>query len=267
MNISKQPFDNVEYEIEDGVATISFNRPSRLNSLTPQLFADWNAALDKADDDGARAIVLTGKGRAFCAGADLQGGDRTGDGLDKDLGATIDAHYNPMIRRLSDLDIPVVTAVNGPAVGAGMAFALAGDVVVAAQSAYFLLAFVNIGLVPDAGSTWLVARALGRARTLELALLGDRLEAVDAMEMGLINRVVVDEALHHEARAIAIKLANGPSKAISLIRKQVRFALDQDLEKVLEVERDNQRLAGFTSDFSEAVEAFANKRTPQFNGR
>lgn len=266
MTTPTRPYENIDYELADGVATITFNRPGRLNSLTPQLFTDWNSALDQAIEEKARALIITGNGRAFCAGADLQGGDRDGDGLDRDLGKTIDAFYNPMIRRLASLEIPIVTAVNGPAVGAGMGFALAGDIVVAAQTAYFLLAFVNIGLVPDAGSTWLVARALGRARTLELAMLGEKLDAVDALEMGLINRVVVDEALGHEARAVATKLANGPRKALGMIRKQVGFALDHDLEKVLERERDNQREAGFTGDFAEAVAAFADKRPPQFQG-
>ena len=264
---SKPPVEPMKYEIDNGVATLTFNRPERLNALSASLFDAWNAAIDRAIKENARALIITGEGRAFCAGADLQADDNQGEGLDRDLSVTIDAYYNPMIRRLSDLDIPVITAVNGPAVGAGMGFALAGDFVVAAQSSYFLLAFVNIGLVPDAGTTWLVSRALGRARTMELALLGERLEAVDALEMGLINRVVVDETVLLEARAVAAKLASGPSKAIGMIRKQVAFALDNELAEVLERERENQREAGFTEDFAEAVSAFAAKRTPAFQGR
>ena len=256
--------DPVTYSLADNVATITLNRPDRLNALSPSLFDAWNAALDKAEADGARAVVLTGEGRAFCAGADLQPDEASR--LDPDLGVTIDRFYNPMIRRLADLDIPVVTAVNGPAVGAGMGFALAGDIVVVAESAYFLLAFVNIGLVPDAGSTWLVAKAVGRARAMELALMGERIEASRALEMGLVNRVTPDDQALATAQDIAKKLAAGPSVAIGMIRKQVAAALDGDLETVLETEKSNQSKAGRTKDFREAVTAFVQKREPDFKG-
>ncbi|ANU07038.1 enoyl-CoA hydratase-related protein [Paraurantiacibacter namhicola] len=256
--------DPVTYSLADNVATITLNRPDRLNALSPSLFEAWHAALDKAEAEGARAVVLTGEGRAFCAGADLQPDEASK--LDPDLGVTIDKYYNPMIRRLAALDIPIVTAVNGPAVGAGMGFALAGDIVVAAQSAYFLLAFVNIGLVPDAGATWLIAKSVGRAKTMELALLGDRVPAGDALAMGLVNRVAPDDQVLPVATEIARKLAAGPSVAIGMIRKQVDAAMDSDLDTVLEAEKSNQSKAGRTKDFREAVTAFVQKREPQFKG-
>ena len=256
--------DPITLSLADSVATITLNRPDRLNALSPSLFDAWNAALDEALAGGAKAIVLTGEGRAFCAGADLQPDGV--DQLDPDLGVTIDRYYNPMIRRLAGLDVPLITAVNGPAVGAGMGFALSGDFAVMAESAYLLLAFVNIGLVPDAGSTWLVARAVGRARAMELALLGEKVGAQQAMDMGLVNRVVADAEVLPAAQAIAARLAKGPTRAIGMIRRQVAFALDNDLEAVLEAERDNQSRAGRTADFAEAVRAFGEKRPPQFRG-
>ena len=257
--------DPVTLSLADNVATITLNRPDRLNALSPRLFDAWNGALDEALVGGAKAIVLTGEGRAFCAGADLQPDGV--DQLDPDLGVTIDKYYNPMIRRLAALDVPLITAVNGPAVGAGMGFALAGDMVVMAESAYLLLAFVNIGLVPDAGSTWLVARAVGRARAMELALLGEKIDAARALDMGLVNRVAADGEVLAQAQALAARLAQGPGIATGMIRKQVAFALENDLEAVLDLERANQSKAGHTADFMEAVRAFGEKRMPRFNGK
>ena len=258
--------DLITYVLDKNVATLTLNRPDRLNALTPSLFNDWQAKLDRALEEGARAVVITGTGKAFCAGADLSGGDSADDALSADLSETLTQYYNPMIQRLADLPIPVVVAINGPAVGAGMGFALAGDIAVMARSAYLLLAFVNIGLVPDAGSTWLVARAVGRAKALELALLGEKVSADEALALGLVNRVADDVNVLSEAQAIAAKLAAGPSKAIGLIRKQVGFALDHDFAAVLALEAENQRDAGFTKDFAEAVTAFGEKRAPVFKG-
>lgn len=258
--------DLITYSLDQNVATLTLNRPDRLNALTSSLFAAWQAALDRALADGARAVVVTGSGKAFCAGADLSGGNSPEDALSADLSETLIAHYNPMIRRLADLPIPVVVAINGPAVGAGMGFALAGDIAVMGRSAYLLLAFVNIGLVPDAGCTWLVARAVGRAKTLELALLGEKVSADEALALGLVNRIADDVNVLAEAQAIATKLAAGPSKAIGLIRQQVGFALDNDFDAVLAKEAEFQREAGFTKDFAEAVAAFGEKRPPVFKG-
>ena len=259
--------ERVLYNLADGVATITLNRPDRLNALTPTLFSEWQAATDRALEDGARAIVVTGAGKAFCAGADLQGGDNPEDALSGDLSDPLEKFYNPMIRRLADLPVPVVTAINGPAVGAGMGFALSGDIAVMARSAYLMLAFVRIGLVPDAGCTWLVAKAVGRAKALELALLGDEIPAEEALSLGLINRVVDDGDVLATAQGLAKKLAQGPSKALGLIRKQVAHALDHDFDAVLANEAVNQRVAGSTQDFMEAVVAFREKRPPTFSGK
>lgn len=258
--------DLVTYELDGAVATLTLNRPDRLNALTPTLFGRWQAQLNRALEDGARAIVITGAGKGFCAGADLTGGDGPEDRLDPDLSKTLETYYNPMIRRLADCPVPVVMAINGPAVGAGMGFALAGDIAIMAKSAVMMLAFVNIGLVPDAGTTWLVARAVGRAKALELAMLGEKISADEALAMGLVNKVVEDDAVLAEAQGLAARLAAGPTKALALIRKQVAFALDNDFDAVLREEAVNQRAAGFTQDFAEAVAAFADKRKPVFKG-
>lgn len=254
-------------ERDGGVVTLTINRPDRLNALTPNVFSELADAMDKAVDGGARALVLTGAGRSFCAGADLRSDGAGYMGLPEDLGEVLDGHYNPFVSKLLDLPIPVITAMNGPAVGAGMSLALAGDIVVADRSAFLLLAFVNIGLVPDMGASWFVARAVGRARALELALLGEEISADDAKAMGLINRVVDDGSALEEAQAIAHRLTKGPAKAIGMIRKQIGDALDNGFAEMLERERANQSVAGRTEDFKEALDAFAHKRRPIFKGR
>lgn len=249
------------------VATITLNRPEKLNALTPAVFGELGAALRYAVAEGARALVLTGQGRFFCSGADIAPDGAGYEGLPEDLGQLLDSAYNPFARQLAALEIPVVTALNGPCAGAGMSLALAGDIVVMAQSAYLLLAFVNIGLVPDAGATWLVARSAGRARALEMALLGERMGADQALAAGLVNRVVADDAVLAEAQELAARLAAGPTRAMGLIRRQVAFALEKGFDATLDAERDNQSLAGRTGDFAEAIAAFADKRKPRFSGR
>ncbi|SNS57293.1 Enoyl-CoA hydratase [Sphingomonas laterariae] len=256
-------YANIRYELADNVATITLNRPERLNAITLALFEDVSAALTQAVDEGARAVLLTGEGRAFCSGADLQ----DAGGLPEDPGELLDSHYNPLAEKIGRLPIPVVSAVNGLAAGAGCSVALWGDYVIAARSAYFLLAFVNIGLVPDAGATWLVARAVGRARALEMMLLGERVPAEKALEWGLINKVVDDEALAAEARALAVRLANGPTRAMGLIRNSVRLALSSDLSDALCRERIDQKAAGQSADFKEGVAAFLEKRPARYEGK
>jgi len=257
-------YETIRLDIADRVATLTLNRPDRMNALTPGLFREAGAAVDAAMAGGARALILTGEGRAFCSGADLVVDGE--DALPEDLGELLESAYNPFVRKIAALDIPVITAINGPAVGAGLGLALLGDISIAARSAYMLLAFVNIGLVPDAGATWLVAQAVGRARALEMALLGEKLGAEEAHAKGLVTRVVDEAELMPTAREIAAKLANGPTVAIGLIRKQVAAALTQQLEETLATERANQSRAGLTADFKEAVAAFAEKRPPLFKG-
>ncbi|RVT92470.1 enoyl-CoA hydratase-related protein [Sphingomonas crocodyli] len=258
-------YETIKLDLTDGVATLTLNRPDRLNALTPHLFDEATAAIDGAIAAGARALVITGEGRAFCSGADLQA--RGDAGLPSDLGLIVDEAYNPFAKKIAGLDIPVITAINGIAAGAGASIALSGDISVMARSAYVLLAFVNIGLVPDAGATWFVAKGAGRVKALEMALLGEKLFAEDAKEAGLITRVVDDEKVLEEAQAIAAKLARGPTIAIGMIRKQVALALNSSLSENLQIERDNQSAAGKTADFAEAVKAFGEKRPPQFEGR
>jgi 2-(1,2-epoxy-1,2-dihydrophenyl)acetyl-CoA isomerase len=258
-------YETITFDLSDRVATLAIDRPARMNALTPRVFAELTAAIDTALEQGARAIVLTGTGGAFCSGADLVGDG--GAPMPRDLGESLDTSYNPFVRKVAALDVPFLTAINGPAVGAGLGLALLGDISVMARSAYVLLAFVNIGLVPDAGATWLVAKAAGRTKALEMALLGERVSADDALAAGLVTRVVDDAQVLGQTQKLAAKLAAGPSVAIGMIRKQVAAALSLDLEQSLAVERENQTRAGHTSDFAEAVRAFGEKRKPVFEGR
>jgi len=251
------------YALADKVATIRLNRPDRLNALTPELIGQLKDALARAVDEGARAVLLTGEGRAFCSGAEL--GD-IANGV-PDLGELLETHYHPAVEALAALPIPIVTAINGPAAGAGASFALAGDIIVMARSAYLLLAFANIGLVPDAGATWLIAKAAGRAKVLEMALLGERMSAEAALDAGLVTRVADDAAVMETANALAAKLASMPTLALGMIRSQVSTALSGTLSETLAVEAANQRIAGFSADFVEGVSAFAEKRKAEFKGR
>jgi 2-(1,2-epoxy-1,2-dihydrophenyl)acetyl-CoA isomerase len=257
----------ISVSLDGAVVTIALARPDKLNALTPAVFAELSAAIDRSAEQGARAVVLTGEGRFFCSGADLMPDEYGYEGLPEDLGQLLDEHYAPFARKLAALDLPVVTALNGPAAGAGVSLALSGDIVVMGESAYLLLAFVNIGLVPDAGATWLVARSAGRARALEMCLLGERMSAAEARAAGLVNRVVPDSEVLATAQAIAARLAAGPSQAIAAIRQQVAFALDYDFSASLDNERDNQTKLGRTADFAEAIAAFGEKRKPQFKGQ
>ncbi len=258
-------YETITFDLTDRVATLAIDRPARMNALTPRVFAELTAAIDAALEQGARAIVLTGTGGAFCSGADLVGDG--GAPMPRDLGESLDTSYNPFVRKVAALDVPFLTAINGPAVGAGLGLALLGDISVMARSAYVLLAFVNIGLVPDAGATWLVAKAAGRTKALEMALLGERVSADEALAAGLVTRVVDDAQVLGETQKLAAKLAAGPSVAIGMIRKQVAAALSLDLDQSLAVERANQTRAGHTRDFAEAVRAFGEKRKPVFEGR
>lgn len=256
-------YQTLLYDLGDNVATITLNRPKRMNALNAELLTELAQAVKQAGSDGARALVITGAGDAFCSGADLV----TDGGLPDDLGALLEAYYFPAVNAIADLDIPVISAVNGPAVGAGLSFALLADITIMARSTYLMLAFANIGLVPDAGATWLVAKSAGRAKALQMALLGEKVSAEEALDLGLVARIADDDALMPETRAIAEKLANGASVALGFIRKQVASALNSTLEGTLEIEKVNQRAAGRTADFSEAVTAFAQKRKPEFKGR
>jgi 2-(1,2-epoxy-1,2-dihydrophenyl)acetyl-CoA isomerase len=266
-------YAKITYALEADVATISFNDPATMNACGVDTAIELRDAFARAARD-ARAAVLTGVGRGFCSGANLTttGGAAAsagggGDGGGFDAGAALDTHYNPLVSQLRDLPIPLVTAVNGAAAGVGCSIALLGDMILAAESAYFLQAFRRIGLVPDGGSTYMLARAVGRARAMEMMLLGEKIMAPQALAWGLINRVTPDEALQGEARALALALAQGPTRTLSMIRKAAWASLDNDWDAQLTLERQLQRDAGRTADFMEGVTAFLTKRPAAFTGR
>lgn len=251
------------WSVDGKVATLTLNRPDSLNALSGALLDEMQAAVESLPGSGARALLLTGAGRGFSSGADLA----AGGGLPDDVGAALEAHYNPLVQALFALPMPVVAAVNGPAAGAGCSLALAADIVLAGRSAYFLQAFINIGLIPDAGATWLLPRLAGRARALEMMMLGERISADKAAEWGLISRVVEDDELESEALALATRLAQGPTIAYGLVRRLARDAEQLSLGEALAAERIAQRDAGRTEDFKAAVMAFLQKQQPRFEGR
>jgi 2-(1,2-epoxy-1,2-dihydrophenyl)acetyl-CoA isomerase len=245
------------------VATLTIARPETLNALSAKTVAELHEAVDEAVREGARCLLLTGEGRGFSSGADLA----SGGGLPEDAGEALENGFNPLVESLFALSIPFVAAVNGPCAGAGCSLALAADIVIAARSAYFLQAFVNIGLVPDAGATWLLPRLAGRARAMEMMMLGERISSEQAHRWGMIARVVDDEELAEEAVALATRLAQGPTIALGLIRRLARDAQNLSLTEALAAERIAQREAGRTQDFANAVAAFLQKRQPRFEGR
>jgi len=259
-------YKTILLSIDGDVATLTFNRPDVLNSLSRELLGEFKEAVREIGASGAHAMLLTGAGRAFCSGADLSGGREQDDQGRLDLGKSIERVYNPLVKSLRDLPMPIVAAVNGPAAGGGASLALACDIVIAARSAYFLQAFCNIGLIPDVGSTYFLPRRIGMARAKGLALLGERLPAEKAEAWGLIWKCVDDADLMKEAGAIATKLAKGP-KSLSLIKRALDGSLERDFDAQLDVERDLQRLCGRTEDFVEGVAAFFQKRPAKFKGR
>lgn len=260
-------FETIQFDTAGGVATLTLNRPDKLNSFTVRMHQEVRQAMDEvAGAADIRCLLITGAGRGFCAGQDLSDRAVAQTGDRPDLGASLETWYNPLIRGLRALPKPVVCAVNGVAAGAGANLAFACDIVLAARSAVFIQAFCKLGLVPDSGGTWILPRLAGHARAMGLALLGDKLPAEQAEQWGLIWRVVDDEQIMTEARALADHLATQPTRGLGLIKQAINASLANDLDTQLDLERDLQRQAGLTADYREGVDAFLNKRPPRFTG-
>lgn len=258
-------YEMIRVENVGNVRRIVLNRPERLNACPPTMAVEIGDAL--YDLEGARAVVITGEGRAFCSGADLAAtGKRSVAGGAGSYKALTES-YNPMIAKLSRLPVPLITAVNGVAAGVGCSIALMGDFVIAAKSAYFLQAFVNIGLVPDGGSSWILPRLIGKPRALQMMMLGERVPAEKAEDWGMIYKAVDDAALADEAMALATRLANGPTVALGVMRQNVARALETDLPSALLIEAEGQWKAGDSADAGEGIKAFLEKRKAEFKGK
>ncbi len=277
-------FETIRFAMDGNVATVTLNRPQRLNAAPPQMFEEIHQVLKLLPGLGARALLITGEGRAFCSGADLQATAQANTNASADSSTSSGAApqaltrgqrsykvltetYDPAMLAISKLGIPVVTAVNGVAAGIGCSLALSGDFTLAGKSAYFLQAFVNIGLVPDGGSSWMLTRLVGKARATEMMLLGERISAEKAEAWGLIYRAVEDADLQAQAMALAERLANGPTLALGLMRQGLAGALEQTYAEALQAEAKHQSIAANSADASEGGQAFLQRRKAVFAGR
>jgi 2-(1,2-epoxy-1,2-dihydrophenyl)acetyl-CoA isomerase len=262
------PYQFILFETEQGVATITLNRPDVLNSFTMPMAAELQQALRRcAEDDGVRAVLITGAGRAFCAGQDLSEAAPADGSPAPPIADIVRRTYNPSVRAIRAIEKPVVAAVNGIAAGAGANLALACDIVLAADTASFVQAFAKIGLIPDTGGTFFLPRLVGLARATALAFFGDKLSASDAHAMGMIYRAVESSRLLDEARSVARRLATLPTRGLGLTKRAFNQSLANDLDAQLEVEAELQAEAAGTADFAEGVRAFLEKRQPTFAGR
>jgi 2-(1,2-epoxy-1,2-dihydrophenyl)acetyl-CoA isomerase len=262
------PEETILLDVADGLARITLNRSSRLNSFNVEMHQALSAALDRVEGDSdVRAVLLTGAGRGFCAGQDLSDRAVAPDSGPVDLGRSVETYYSPLIRRLTSLEMPVVCAVNGVAAGAGANIAFACDIVIAARSARFIQSFAKIGLIPDSGGTWVLPRLAGQARALGLALTGEPLAAEQAEAWGMIWKCVDDEVLLTEAGALAASLAAGPTRSLAATKRTLRTSFAYTLDEALLRERDLMRELGYSADYQEGVAAFTEKRPPHFTGR
>ena len=260
-------YTSILYSCVDGIARLTLHRPDKLNAFTAQMHGEVRDALARLGPEGARVLVLTGSGRAFCAGQDLSDRAVAPGGAPVDLGESIARDYAPLVRTLRALPLPVLAAVNGVAAGAGANLALACDVVVAARSAVFVQGFNKLGLVPDCGGTWLLPRLVGNARALGLMLLGDKVSGEQAAAWGLIWQCVDDALLAETVDALAQRLAQGPTRGLARTKEAIYGGWQHSLSEQLDVERDLQQELGRSADYAEGVAAFRDKRIAQFTGR
>ena len=261
-------FNKISLKVENNIGIMKFNDPDVRNAVSPDMLEGFWECLNEIEKENSeiKCLLITGEGKGFCAGANLSSGSERSNSGRQDAGHALETMYHPILRRLRNMNIPIVTAVNGAAAGIGMSFALMGDIIIASKSAFFLQAFRRIGLVPDGGSTWLLPRLVGNARAKELSLLGERLPAEKAYEWGLINRITGEEDLIDEALKISKELARGPM-SLRLIRKAFWESSDNTYEEQLNLERELQFQAGNSEDFKEGVKAFLDKRDAKFKGK
>jgi 2-(1,2-epoxy-1,2-dihydrophenyl)acetyl-CoA isomerase len=260
-------YESIQFTIDNGIAVLTLNRPDRLNSFTQAMHREVRDALDTLQaDKTVRVLVLTGAGRGFCAGQDLNDRAVEPGAQGVDLGESVEKYYAPLVTTLRTLPMPVICAVNGVAAGAGANLALACDIVLAAKSASFIEAFCKLGLIPDTGGTWVLPRLVGPARAMGLALLGDKLPAEKAEQWGLIWRCVPDEALMMEAMAMAEHFAAAPTKGLAFTKKAMLASWTNTLEQQLQMEAGMMRELGYSHDYREGVSAFIEKRQPHFKG-
>lgn len=266
---AKVTYETILYGQDGGILTVTLNRPDKLNAFTDTMLDELTAAFKKADADSlVRVVVLTGAGRGFCPGQDLAAAVERGAGSGNfSYSEHLRAHYNPLILGMRGLSKPIIAAINGVAAGAGMSLALACDYRIAAESATFIQAFVKVGLVPDSGSTWMLPRLIGMTRALDMMLSGRKVNAQEALGMGLVNSVVPNEQLMDAAHQLAQELANAPTKTIGYIKQAVAFATHSTLEDALNKEADLQDKAASTADHLEGITAFLEKRPAQFQGK
>jgi 2-(1,2-epoxy-1,2-dihydrophenyl)acetyl-CoA isomerase len=257
-------YEHILSERRGDVLVVTLNRPDRLNAAPPAMFDELREALGALD--GARAVLFAGAGRAFCSGADVGGAALGSDNPGETTYEALTNHYNRAMAAIADLGVPTVSAVRGPAAGIGCSLALAADFCVASETAYFLQAFVNIGLVPDGGASWMLPRLIGKARATEMMMLGERVLAAKAYDWGMIHKVVADDTLDGEAFALAERLAAGPTVALGLMRRGLAHALEVDYATAMLREAENQRAARGSADSMEGGIAFLQKRKPAFRG-